>query len=473
MVQGLAFLSKKSWHVKNVANQEKVWVEEQKKAAEETKTKELAKQIQQEREEEEMDRISGKKTNRLDRGIDWMYQGVTSEAAKEDAKKQAEEYLMGKEFIGGASMQPQGDLAQGEDKKEGVNAVIASVAADQPDSEGAVPSPAVASMAGPSVSDRNEAFRVRHEDPMFVVSQKRREQEVKVEKKKALYERVVGKVVDDDGGDDENSRKRRKREKKERKKDRKRRKEEKRRHRDRSRSRSDSDNDDDSYRRRSPEYLKRSESPADYKKKSRRHEYSDDENSRRDRDSTRSRHDSGRKGEFDHRKRYEDDHYRSKRGGDDGRYHDRHRESNYSKSGLDPRYSGIRRDDGPKREQSGNYGLQGTSTPLDLKDLGPSCDLLSERRKQRDTGWRQKPNERRRMTPEEREEALRNMQADASRHNASRKGNRPVEQEEERISAAFLHRMAQETHGLGGERSMASRVAQNRHTNQKANDAFF
>jgi uncharacterized protein YbjQ (UPF0145 family) len=108
-----------------------------------------------------------------------------------------------------------------------------------------------------------------------------------------------------------------------------------------------------------------------------------------------------------------------------------------------------------------------------LKDLGPSRDLLSERHKQRDAGRRQKPNERHRMTPEEREQALRNMQADASRHNASRIVSRPVEQEEERKSAAFLHRMAQETHGLGGERSMASRVAQNRHTNQKANDAFF
>jgi hypothetical protein len=34
MVQGLAFLSKKSWHTKNIANQERVWIEEQKKEAE-------------------------------------------------------------------------------------------------------------------------------------------------------------------------------------------------------------------------------------------------------------------------------------------------------------------------------------------------------------------------------------------------------------------------------------------------------
>jgi anti-sigma28 factor (negative regulator of flagellin synthesis) len=47
MVQGLAFLSKKSWHTKNLANQEKVWMAEQQKEAEVAKTKELAKQIQQ------------------------------------------------------------------------------------------------------------------------------------------------------------------------------------------------------------------------------------------------------------------------------------------------------------------------------------------------------------------------------------------------------------------------------------------
>jgi hypothetical protein len=54
MVQGLAFLSKKSWHTKNLNNQEKVWMAEEKKAAEQRKTQELAKQIQQEREQEDL-----------------------------------------------------------------------------------------------------------------------------------------------------------------------------------------------------------------------------------------------------------------------------------------------------------------------------------------------------------------------------------------------------------------------------------
>mmetsp|Transcript_24200 Transcript_24200/g.40076 ORF Transcript_24200/g.40076 Transcript_24200/m.40076 type:complete len:475 (-) Transcript_24200:110-1534(-) len=474
MVQGLAFLSKKSWHVKNMANQEKVWIEEQKKAAEETKTKELAKQIQQEREEEEMDRIAGKTSNRLDRGIDWMYQGVTSEAAKEDAKKQAEEYLMGKEFTGGASMQPQGDLAQGEDKKEGFNFVMASVANEQPNSEDVAPSPAVASMAGPSVAEKNEAFRVRHEDPMFLVSQKRREQEVKGEKKKALYERVVGKVVDvNDAESDENSRKRRKREKKERKKDRKQRKEEKRRRRDRSRSRSDSD-DDQRYRRRSPEHRKRSVSPDDYKKRSRYGEYSDEDYTRRDGNDKRSRYDTGRRDASDHRRRYDDTNSLLKRNSDNDRFQARRRDEDSSSRRDDRRYNSGRHGEEPKRENSGNYGLQRSSKPLDLKYLGPSRELLAQRHnEQLQAGRRPTPIDRRRMTPAEREQALRKMQADASRHNANRTASRPVEYEEERKSAAFLHRMAQETHGIGAERSMAARVAQNKHTNQKSSDAFF
>ena len=53
---GLSFLSKKSWHVKNLDNQERVWLAEQAKAAEDAKTKELADQIKQEREAEELAR---------------------------------------------------------------------------------------------------------------------------------------------------------------------------------------------------------------------------------------------------------------------------------------------------------------------------------------------------------------------------------------------------------------------------------
>jgi hypothetical protein len=55
----------------------------------------------------------------------------------------------------------------------------------------------------PSVKDRNETFRLRVEDPMFLVSQKHRETVVKHEQTKALYERVVGPTTGDDPDEDE------------------------------------------------------------------------------------------------------------------------------------------------------------------------------------------------------------------------------------------------------------------------------
>jgi len=217
MVQGLAFLSKKSWHTKNLANQEKVWMAEQRKAAEESKTKELAKQIQQEREEEELDKIAGRKNVRRDRGIDWMYQGGA--AAKEDEIRKNEEYLMGKEF------QPEGkaagdfaDLEEG-----GVNDVIAKKPAA---SEEPVPVAAAAAApvnAEPTVADRNEAFRMRHEDPMFLVSQTQRQKQTQQDKKRALYERVVGPTEDKkpegDSSERRVSKKERKRERKQRRRE--------------------------------------------------------------------------------------------------------------------------------------------------------------------------------------------------------------------------------------------------------------
>lgn len=231
MVQGLAFLSKKSWHTKNLANQEKVWMAEQQKAAEESKTKELAKQIQQEREEEELDKIAGRKNVRRDRGIDWMYQGGTGAAAKEEELRKNEEYLLGKEF------QPGGETAGGDFanlETGGVNDVL--TAAKKPAAAASEPEPAVAAAeedvaavasapAEPSVADRNEAFRMRHEDPMFVVSQTRRDQQNQQDKKRALYERVVGPTEDkkpsaeDDSEVRRCSKKERKRERKQRRRE--------------------------------------------------------------------------------------------------------------------------------------------------------------------------------------------------------------------------------------------------------------
>ena len=452
MVQGLAFLSKKSWHTKNLANQERVWIEEQKKAAEDSKTQELAKQIQREREEEDLDRIAGRKSNRLDKGIDWMYQGVKSDAAQEDAKKQAEEYLLGKEFTGGPSLQIKGDLAQALEQNDGVNAVISNLASDRAPVADHTPSSQIPVMSEPSVAERNEAFRVRLEDPMYFVRQKRREQEVKVEKTKALYEKVVAKSR----SDDDDNRKLRKREKKERKRERKRQREEGRSRRRRSPSASRSDSESDVSRRarsrsgrmheRSPESCRDDTHAGNYigrQQKIQRREFQNHLDDRRHcNDNARSVTNSQ---SFDY-------------GHSKSRFHqqDRHRE------------------DIESTNRSGRFGLQGSSKIQDFSNLGPSADLISQRQKRQEPDYAQKMKpDRRRMTQEEREEALRRMQLDAIRHDVIRQAKAPPDQEEVRKSAAFLHKMAQETHGVRGtQKSLAERIAQNRHKNQRPDDLF-
>jgi N-terminal domain of CBF1 interacting co-repressor CIR/Pre-mRNA splicing factor len=188
MVQGMAFLSKKSFNPTNLSNQKRVWEVEQKKAAEDAKAQELAREIAQEREREEFDRITNQNGVVLDRGIDWMYQGqaADSEIAQADAAKRAEEYLLGKEYRPEVKFVKQSTL-QG-DPNEGVNKVLkqaAAVAESSPPLNNNYYGPsATDSVDQPeaSVAERNEAFRMRHEDPMFFVSQ----QAQSFEKKMAL-----------------------------------------------------------------------------------------------------------------------------------------------------------------------------------------------------------------------------------------------------------------------------------------------
>lgn len=246
MVQGLGFLSKKSWHTKNIANQEKVWIAEAREKDEQAKTAELAKQIQQEREDDELSKIAGRK--QLDRGIDWMYTGhhKDSETAKEDAAKQAEEYLLGKEFAPSSSLgraHVAGDLNAAADLHEGVNAVVAAVIdKDGNDDNDRKPAASAASYyQEDSVAQRNEAFRMRHEDPMFAVSLQAVRKEKSLEQRKDLYERAgfsVGKA--EDGSSFINGEKR---EERNIKKSRKRKKEHKKKLK-KSQKRYDSDSDD-------------------------------------------------------------------------------------------------------------------------------------------------------------------------------------------------------------------------------------
>eukprot|EP00814_Leptocylindrus_danicus_P007060 CAMPEP_0116036010 /NCGR_PEP_ID=MMETSP0321-20121206/20829_1 /TAXON_ID=163516 /ORGANISM="Leptocylindrus danicus var. danicus, Strain B650" /LENGTH=470 /DNA_ID=CAMNT_0003513193 /DNA_START=256 /DNA_END=1668 /DNA_ORIENTATION=- len=177
---GLSFLSKKSWHTSNISNQEKVWMAEQKAAAEEAKTKELAKQIQAEREKEEMERITGKKS--LDTGIDWMYQGGV-EAKIEQEKRLADEYLLGKEITGSTSK-----------ATEEVGGTSANIKAEQlflKKRDNEIASASNISDAGNERDDYDDFVR-RHEDPMYLVSQRRKELKDNQSKKDSLIEKVMG-----------------------------------------------------------------------------------------------------------------------------------------------------------------------------------------------------------------------------------------------------------------------------------------
>lgn len=206
-------MSKKSWHTKNLNNQEKVWIAEERAKDEKVKTSELAKQIQQEREEDELGRIAGHASKKLDRGIDWMYTGHSknSETAQHDAAQQAEEYLLGKSYNPVAAA---GDFSSTGQGKEGVNAVVAGVQGKDEYHQNSVlkssmmddnaSADATAGMGSTSlhpddsVYERNETFRKRHEDPMYEVSLQRLRQEKALEHRKELYERAGFAIVPQD-----------------------------------------------------------------------------------------------------------------------------------------------------------------------------------------------------------------------------------------------------------------------------------
>jgi hypothetical protein len=547
MVQGLAFLSKKSWHTKNLSNQEKVWVAEQRKDAEDQKTKELAKQIQQEREEEEMEKISGKKGSRLDRGIDWMYQGKTGELAKEDAERKAEEFLLGKEFVGDGATQ--GDFDNG-DQDQGINTVLKQQEEHAAQQDAAASSSAFANE--PSVKDRNEDFRMRVEDPMFMVAQKQREKEVRHDNTKALYERVVGYHEHDKGDgkpnkEEDHVHKKEKKAKKEKKRHKKHKKSSKR-NRDHKDDSGDSYSEDDSKRRHEQCHLRRSRSPSLDRNRSKRHKRSPSYDRRRsprsdegkdsrydrrdrhqnhrdeDRQPKRSRHHHGREEESSSRdkrlnhvdrsdgkddykdsrrsRRYDDDDDRRRYHDDrdhkrhhDDRYRDHHHHHDRRNSRDEDRTQRRTENNGHHQSkpapgespaqapQKEGYGLKGASVTVDRTNLGPSRDLLlkkldereAERRRIRDTA-----SSRRQRTEAERARDLEEMQANARKREESRsKGQNKKYDDDEgepvprRGDASFLKDITRQTHGIGeGGQTLSSRVAQNRHTNQRLHDSF-
>lgn len=481
MVAGLAFLSKKSWHTKNISNQEKVWVAEQRKEQEEAKAKELAKQIQQEREQEELDKIAGKKSARIDRGIDWMYHGQqkNSEIAQEDAAKKSEEYLLGKAYVpeGGT----QGDFDAGANVKEGVNAIIE--AKKTPPEERAV-------HQEPSVAERNEAFRHRHEDPMFAVAMEAKHKKDEHQKKTELFERVVGvRDEDDDDEHEENEKdsKRRRKEKKHKKK---------KKHRKRRHYSTDEETSVEERRHHHRKRHQRSRTPDSLEDRHRR---------RRSRSRDREEY-SGRHGDRHHHRRYRDedsvddsydrrrsrgkrDRHRSRspdysRDRDEKKYYhrdDRHRDDDRPHDRYARRRSRSNSPDHTQQQaKKPGYGLQGSSS---LKqpptDLGPDQELLRKKRQEREEQKERNRNQssRRNMTEEERKAALREME-ESARQYQTRREERPDREDDStnpvpQASAAFLHNVAKKAHGVtDGSVSLHERISQNRSTNQRLHEDF-
>lgn len=476
---------------------------EQRSEAEAQKTKELAKQIQQEREQEELEKISGKKGPKLDRGIDWMYQGTTGELAKEDAERKAEEFLLGKEYVPEGATH--GDFDNG-DQDQGINSILNK-------QEEPVKAASTVLDLEPSVKDRNEDFRLRVEDPMFFVSQKQREKVIQHDKTKALYERVVGYEEDEHRVKTKSAREttttnERKRQKKHKKS--------KSRKRDRdndhdSDSRSSDDNSAHRHRRRSRDNgLSRSKR---YKRSSSNdrdvaHGSHDDRDSRKDRGEQRYREDtrSSRQRRYESdsdndgkdskaNSRRHDNHPRNECGNrdhdrrrrDDERYrddHHRHSHQSYDKHDRRP-YSSKSPSPNRHEKKKEGYGLKGASVTVDPNDLGPSRDLLQKKRDEREAERRkirESASTRRPRTEAERARALEEMQANARKREETRSsGDKKLYDDDEdgepRASkghAGFIKDVTRQSYGIDGEGgpSLSSRVAQNRHTNQRMSDSF-
>ena len=483
MPKGLAFLSKKSFHTAKLCNQEKVWIAEKEKEAEDAKIRELSRQIQQEREEEELQRISGNKTKRLDRGIDWMYQGGQSSGAdggamtlfeEEQKKKEAEDYLLGKEY--NPSNLKSGDFAEAATGSSlGVNKIITAAAET-------VPVETQIAMNNVSAEQEwNTNFHLRYEDPMFMVEQRRKEKERDKQKKKQLFEeanddyygsRGLERKKENNDGD----RYERKQSRKETTRPKSRRKrsyssessEDSRRHRQRR------DKKRDNRRKYHTRSSSRSRSRSPYRKRSYRHRRS------------RSR-------SYDYTKRSwsSDREDRRTRKSHRHEYRDQREYSSSSKIERNEKHM-----DSQRGGETKQYGLIGASLSKP-SDIGPDMSLIAKKRKEKEEArsryrrsYQSDDREKRKLTDEERAIALAEMQQNAkervsiisSNETASKSKNSDLYDEEiqrrmeEKSSSAhrnFLEDATAKAHAIDGSHgvSLSSRLAATRHRHQRDDDA--
>jgi len=132
--------------------------------------------------------------------------------------------------------------------------------------------------------------------------------------------------------------------------------------------------------------------------------------------------------------------------------------------------------------------LQGSTRKADYKttSLGPDESLLRQKRREKEaqrsnhSSSSHKKDRRSRMTPAEKEEVVRQMQYNASRrdhdrhesiHNKTHEKH-DVKRNDIRPTGAFLNEFASRAHGIERNSvSMATRVARNRHSNQRSHDS--
>jgi len=467
---GLSFLSKKSWHTSNISNQEKVWMAEQKAAAEEAKTKELAKQIQAEREKEEMERITGKKS--LDTGIDWMYQGGV-EAKIEQEKRLADEYLLGKEITGSTSK-----------ATEEVGGTSANIKAEQlflKKRDNEIASASNISDAGNERDDYDDFVR-RHEDPMYLVSQRRKELKDNQSKKDSLIEKVMGRDrfsasqresdnrIEHSHRRSTSSRKMRKHDKESSSKRDRKKKEKKHRkryknHRSRSRSRSRSRNRSRSRSggRSRCSSLDGRDQGRDFEKNARKHR-------RRGRSRSRSR------GRSSHSKEKHSRVYVQNTPRDEDKSF--HRPEKYV-TAVDETHPSS-----PSSYRFQGYGLQGkdsTRGKYTSTNIGPDPVLLSQKRKEKVARMASgtSAGSRRGLSAEEKANALREMKTDAHVREAAIevavKSKLRGDKTENEVSgnAVFLTEMANKAHGFDSEVTLRDRLTSKRHTSQRTRDDKF
>ncbi|CAD7701668.1 unnamed protein product [Ostreobium quekettii] len=137
----LAFLNKKTWHTGSLRVIEEVWKREQENQKEQQRLEELRKQVNEERQLQELERAAeaaghGRKSERLD----WMYAGGI--AAKEDAERRQEEHALGKPVVL--------EEAKEESKCEKISVLPSFYTEDTPKSA-------------------NETWARLHNDPLFMI----------------------------------------------------------------------------------------------------------------------------------------------------------------------------------------------------------------------------------------------------------------------------------------------------------------